>query len=475
MFDCPQSERRWTPFGATLTHARRTLSAPIQVMDRRRTALDLERQDRQEGAERGIYLVLAVGLDSRTDHTLSILTAESGEKVAAPRLWCAYPLQPFLVEITADNASKVLQQGIRVSTNIDSADLSIIESGNEIPQVFLPHITDDSTATVYGMLELLESLASLQRFGWMEACVLQGLSDIKAPQAYRAIEAHLGQYLTAGGLLYGDDFSGERENTLCTIEACGPFATISAVENFEANPAVSLFVEFYQARTERYGLARDPTGITTEGILFADYPAVVTALRRDDNHLLRTAVDAAVTRARSLLHSGCVYQLRSASRNGELRMPNWSRGVAWFLLGLVRIAEALPLNYLERGRLIGLLREGIFIATDRYRRENGAWPCQLDSPSMKPDLAGTSGIAAAIEKALFSGFLSLSEIRKTDYDAGDVRDLIVSNVRAEGFLAGVAQENKGGEELQYSDYRVLSQFGAGLAAQFLMARAANGS
>jgi hypothetical protein len=44
-------------------------------------------------------------------------------------------------------------------------------------------------------------------------------------------------------------------------------------------------------------------------------------------------------------------------------------------------------------------------------------------------------------------------------------DGVTRNLTADGLLHGAAQSNRGGEALQRSDYRVISQMGMGLLAQ----------
>ena len=44
-----------------------------------------------------------------------------------------------------------------------------------------------------------------------------------------------------------------------------------------------------------------------------------------------------------------------------------------------------------------------------------------------------------------------------------------NHLTPDGFLTGVAQSNRGGQSLQQSDYRVISQMGMGLMAQLAAA------
>ncbi|WP_437206165.1 hypothetical protein [Planctomicrobium sp. SH664] len=50
--------------------------------------------------------------------------------------------------------------------------------------------------------------------------------------------------------------------------------------------------------------------------------------------------------------------------------------------------------------------------------------------------------------------------------------LFTVQLTPDGFLQGASQSNKGGEDLQRSEYRVIYQMGMGLMAQLLAATAA---
>ncbi|PJF32936.1 MAG: glucuronyl hydrolase, partial [Candidatus Thermofonsia Clade 1 bacterium] len=76
----------------------------------------------------------------------------------------------------------------------------------------------------------LNSLASLQFFGWQEGCVLNGLLDMAEARllepdlALRTIATHLAHFFDAeGNLDYEDDFSRPRQD-IYGIEGTLPFA-----------------------------------------------------------------------------------------------------------------------------------------------------------------------------------------------------------------------------------------------------------
>jgi len=89
----------------------------------------------------------------------------------------------------------------------------------------------------------------------------------------------------------------------------------------------------------------------------------------------------------------------------------------------------------------------------------------MDDLSGYPDTSGSVGIAAAIASGVNEGFLPSS---KRDVPQKPWEGL-VSYLTPDGYLSGVAQDNRGGIELQAGNYRVIAQMGMGLMAQLYAA------
>lgn len=84
-------------------------------------------------------------------------------------------------------------------------------------------------------------------------------------------------------------------------------------------------------------------------------------------------------------------------------------------------------------------------------------------PDVLPDTSGSAGIAAAIAIGVNSGFLPKNYKK---YPTQALRGLL-PYLTPDGYLGGVAQDNRGGLELQRGPYRVLAQMGMGLLAQLV--------
>jgi rhamnogalacturonyl hydrolase YesR len=92
----------------------------------------------------------------------------------------------------------------------------------------------------------------------------------------------------------------------------------------------------------------------------------------------------------------------------------------------------------------------------------GLWNCFIDDPNGLPDTSGSAGIAAALALSARAGWIDSSTAIPPAERAWQG---LLPHIAADGRLGGVAQSNRSGEELQRSDYRILSAMGAGLAAQ----------
>ncbi|NUQ13119.1 MAG: glycoside hydrolase family 88 protein [Gemmatimonadaceae bacterium] len=95
------------------------------------------------------------------------------------------------------------------------------------------------------------------------------------------------------------------------------------------------------------------------------------------------------------------------------------------------------------------------------QRADGLWTCYAHRPETGPETSGTAGIAAAL---LLAHELGLAPASVQDVARRALQGL-ERYLSPDGFLHGVTQSNKGGEELQRSGYRVYLQMGLGLAVQ----------
>lgn len=187
----------------------------------------------------------------------------------------------------------------------------------------------------------------------------------------------------------------------------------------------------------------------------------VVARQRRDERLARLAVEQLRLRRDRLIIEQDIYQ--SISPDGTRTGRNWARGVAWYALGLTRTLAVLG----REGGVEDLRTEARRVAkwAMRHQQPNGLWTCFLDEPETGAETSGSAGIAAALAIGAGSGLLP------ADARAAAVKAFAAlhGHLTPDGFLAGVAQANKGGEALQRGGYRVILQAGMGLMAQLAAA------
>ncbi|MDF2720404.1 MAG: hypothetical protein K0Q59_79, partial [Paenibacillus sp.] len=143
---------------------------------------------------------------------------------------------------------------------------------------------------------------------------------------------------------------------------------------------------------------------------------------------------------------------------------NWARGYAWYMLGMTRTWIELSENGF--GGLAGMdevaaeIRRIADVAM-HWRLPGKLWACYLDIPETEVETSGSSGIAAALALGAKNGLLPTQMLAVAE----EALAALIGYLTPDGLLGGVSQHNAGGETLQNSGYRVLSQMGMGLMAQ----------
>ncbi|MFN7209454.1 MAG: glycoside hydrolase family 88 protein [Aggregatilineales bacterium] len=409
-------------------------------------------------------LRLSVALDSREEVLLEALSLASGRVIARFDIRYAHAFQPFEATISAQAAREIVAEGLGLRLVQGNAPLWLLHDPNgDAEPALMPHILLGASADrLQAFRHRLNSLASLQFFGWQEGCVLLGLLDmaeaglLEPDLALRTIQVHLAHFFDAeGNLDYEDDFS-QPKRAIYGIEGTLPFATLARTQ--PDHPALKAAIRFWMESRGANGVIQDGDVLSAEGSYTVAYPMAQIGLLRDEPSLISMALEQ--LRARRALFTGDSLALR-LHNDGRRTFVNWARAVAWYLLGLARTLALLPSPPAD-------LREAFAEAAQwAVRRQNGQglWHAFVDAPEVQPDNGGSAGIAAALALGVKAGLLSAA-LREP---AARAAQALSAALTPDGFLKGVAQVNKGGEALQRDDYRVISQFGMGLLAQLYAA------
>ncbi|MBC8139646.1 MAG: glycoside hydrolase family 88 protein [Fibrella sp.] len=410
-------------------------------------------------------LRVTVALDVREAKRMEARTAQTGELLGTFDIRYPSACQPFEITVTPEAVARAAREGVRLRQTEGERPLWLLDGGNDAPDAFAPHFLGAVSSDRWAQFEArLCSPASLQAFGWIEGCVLDGLWQMAQlpgnEPAREALTAHLRRFVAASGDLdYEGPGSKPERNRMYGMEGLLPFAIIAQVE--PQNPVLKMAEREIRARLDKGNAVTDRDNTTTEGVYIAGYPlaALSRAWKRDDLALLALA-QLRTRRDRNVI-GGTIYQ--GVSSEGRPHLPNWARGVAWYLLGFARVLETLGAEG-KTNDLHDEFRRAALWAMP-FQRADGLWGNFLDDPRSVADTSGSAGIATALAIGARRGWLP-GAARKTAQraEAG-----LESHLTPDGFLGGMAQFNKGGESLQRSDYRVIAPMAMGLAAQLRVA------
>ena len=408
-----------------------------------------------------LWLRVSIAQEIWDTKILQVGIPDTDIKLGAVDIRFSSVLVPYEIEIPGKFARLINKHGLDLTLESKSPVWIFNELASGIDNsAFLPHILSSpkQKGTVNDFLGCLMSVNSVQAFGWREGTVLDGLWQIYSQKgetrALEAIKQHLSLFLDKNqNLVYESAQSTPKDNQIDGIESTIPFATL--VRLYPDHPIIQTVLSAWAKYTQPNGMIVDGQLISAEGCYTVAYPMAVIGklLRRDD---LKINALEQLRHRLVLMDSG---QLYLRSRDSSRTYQNWARGAAWFLLGFARTISELK-DEIQDQTIIEKFREGISIALS-MQREDGLWSCFMHEKNSLPDTSGSAGIAAAILVGIQHGYLPES------HKAYVIRcwNSLQNYLTPDGFLKGVAQDNRGGLELQQGEYRVIAQMGMGFMAQ----------
>ncbi len=412
-------------------------------------------------------LRLMVALDTRDEREVIVSLAKTGEKIGTLSIWYASALQLFECELQT-SLDELQKQGLRIRLTEGQDPIYFMAT---TPQTG-SHLGIDggnpgepaAGAASESFLDTFCSLRSLHPFGWMEGCSLDGLLALRQsgryPMARAALDSHLKLFVPdSQNLIYENPNTQPSDNQFNNVESGLPFVAI--VEKYPKHPSIKLFTDFCERRIEN-GQTKGES-ITTEGCYTLAYPLAVVARATGQRALYEYALIELEERIKYLTDDQAVYQ--RASKDGSTKgFRNWGRGYTWFLLGLVRTATVIGEDkvFARDARLKRIREAYVYYAqlALQHQQPDHGWRGFLDLPETPYDSSATAGLGAALLYGQRADWLpELSEKHLTD-----IRRRLEKSLTPDGFLTGSCQINRGGETLQKSSYRVISQYVMGLMA-----------
>ena len=415
---------------------------------------------------RSVFFRLTAAIDFRETKVVELYLSESGQVVGSLEMRYAHPFQPFQTPIEPRWLSDIQQQGLGLR----------MREGTQTAWFFLPEalpadaaglapqlLAGKGPASEKIFLNNLYSMNCFSPFGWMGGSVQDALYELHRQghaSATQTLKAHLNHYLDdEKGIIFENPRTQPLDGTFNSIEDFLPFAAI--VNLHPDHPSVQKAVDFCRSSRNPSGIIMAGKHLTTEGCYTVAYPLATIAQVRQDATLAQLALDQLRYRTDYLTEASAIYQ--RATLDGEKAYRNWGRGVAWYLLGTIKTLAILKKSF---GELDGTheVQQAFVAATQMvksHRNAQGLWYGYLNEPATEVDASASAGIAAAMVWGVRSGILPKKNLQATRATYRALHDYLTPD----GFLTQVSQINRGGEDLQKSGYRVISQFGMGLMGQ----------
>jgi len=398
----------------------------------------------------GTRLRITNALDSREPRTVDVL-APDGARLGAFDLRYAYAGQPFELPLPSPLQRLSLRPGMGEGTTW------IFTSG--APEALLPHflMKEGCDPPNQEFERRLRGMEAAQPFGWLQGCVLDALRDLGWR---KELHAHLRLHLPDDErLIYEDPRSRPSDNEFRSIEETLPVALMA----FERprHKAIDLAIDYWMKGRDAEGCVVGGGSTTCEGSYTVAYPMAAVARLRRNGDLEALAIRQLRLRRDRLATADAIVLRRLP--DGRTTYRNWARGVAWYMLGLARTLELLR-DRKDLDDLRDELRRTVgWVLT--LQRSDGLWNCYLDNTATLAETSGSAGIAAAVARAARLGLAGEHQKDAARRTLGALEDRLTPD----GFLTGVSQSNRAGEELQRSGYRVISQMGMGLMGQLMAA------
>ncbi|WP_179085560.1 glycoside hydrolase family 88 protein [Paenibacillus sp. FSL H7-0326] len=410
---------------------------------------------------------LTVAIDVREEKMVQIYSLASKKVLGYLDIRFSSVFQTYEVIFTQEDTLVAIREGVGLKLIKGSEPLWFFTHGSDkasIELVFKPHLlTETKQGNITNFRNRFASLASIQQFGWMEGCVLDGLMDLGYSETAKS---HLDLYVSTelDKLIYEDPRSQPVDGQFYGIESLLPIAIMAKI--YPQNPILYQAINYMNSRKNKEGAIQDKSEVSCEGNYTIAYPLACLANTLDDSQLAEESLLQLAVRRKLLWKEHTLY-LRFLE-NGSHTFKNWGRAYVWYLLGIARtIKELKSQNRLSEASEEYWKEEFIraWNVAWSYRNNKGLWFCYVDDSGTGVEISTSAGIAAATALGIELKYLSSSyqpELKRT-------LNSLLTFLTPDGLITGTSQGNKGGEDLQRNGYRVLSQVSMGLLAQLINA------
>jgi unsaturated rhamnogalacturonyl hydrolase len=408
---------------------------------------------------KNLYMRITSATDSREEVEVSVVLAKSGTVISKIKMDFAHYFQPFQFLIQPEYHHKVISEGLFLNKTKGNNPLWIfIGNDTKTPEIISPHLLlANNFKNQNEWKKRLLSLDSIQTFGWMEGCVLDGIYDCikKNKGDSNVFIIHLNQYFDQTNFYY-EGYNNERvKNTINNVESLLPFAMLAKAN--PNHPAIQKAIDYCINNADENGNITDEKNgkrtAKTEECYTVSYPLALLSKQYNRPDLMDMAISTLKYRYQYLESESQVYQRMIIPK--DKYFSNWGRGIVWLLLGSVKTIPLLPEGEDKEGLKKELEKTVEMVL--KLQQENGLWFCFINDPKTGIETSGSAGIAAALAYGFRKGLLlkkSKEAAQKTWYGLSPF-------LTADGLLTATSQVNKGGEVLQREGFRVISNYTLG--------------
>ncbi len=375
----------------------------------------------------------------------------------------AHPFQPFQIEIDSQHLEKIQNEGISLSLIEGAKDAWFFKPNVDAEGLQPQLLFEGRFDTIESFKENLLSLNSFAPFGWIGGCVqdaLFELAKVGSSRAEKVLKNQLSLYLDyEKGVVFENPHTIPMDGHFNSLEDFLPFAPI--VHYYPNHKAVNMAIDYILSKESPNGIIS--TGhITTEGCYTLAYPLASIAVAKNSKELAHKAIAQIRFRTEYLFKEDAIFQ--RGNFEGYRGYRNWGRGIVWYLLGTAKTLAVLKNSSFNLQTEIEQVESDFQKAVKmvvKWQTKNGLWRGFIDRPESVIDTSASAGIGAALVLGYKTGLLDKTYLLK----AIQTRKNLLEYITPDGFLTHMSQINRGGEDLQESSYRVISQFGMGLFGQ----------
>lgn len=403
----------------------------------------------------GAYFRLTLDSDLNSRQKFLLFT-EGNELIDSMDISLGTPFQLVQCKIQGKYLSDVLKNGLKVRLKGKGGPVGVFTHTALGLDNFLPHILiPGETSPREEFYKRMASIASLTEYGWQEGCVIDGIAKLSERAAdgtrYKnSLEKHM-------SLIFPNNDSINHNYEKIGIEFTSCLAQLALWK--PEHPEIEHVLNFWESKTDSAGVIKNGNTIVAEGNYTVAWPLAVISQQLNKPELADIAISQLRFRRDYLIDKQGAIWLRYNLATQERTFRLWSRGLTWYVLGLAKTLDVLPNPPQD-------LIEELQRATDyliSIQGEDGLWSVFAGDSLTAPETSGTCGIGTAMAIGVRRGWLG----KNAKASALLALQGVEKRLTADGYLDGVAEENKGGVAFQRETKGSICNWGMGLFAQLL--------